>query len=140
MTALSPGPVAAESPAVVIAWAGSDSAARTWSPDESRALRGEAPKPIVPVKRQVDQVRPRHFAPAGASSLRPRDVPAWFEAMDRWTKRQRAEFSTHASATFTEMVAAPWFARAASGTPALAVNETSKARVGLASGVVSLGA
>jgi hypothetical protein len=84
--------VAAESPAVVIAWAGSDSAVRTWSPDESRALRGQAPKPVVPVKRQVDQVRPRHFAPAGASSLRPRDVPAWFEAMDRWTKRQRAEF------------------------------------------------
>ena len=84
--------VAQESPAVVIAWDGSDDVSRTWSPDESKALRGPAPAPAAPRKRQVEQVRPSRFAAVGAAALRARDIPAWFDAMDRWTRRQRVEF------------------------------------------------
>ncbi len=85
--------VAQETPAVVITWDGPEAAGRTWSPDESRALRGGRPSPPRPNRREVDQVRPqRYFAPAIGASVRKRDVPEWFAAMDRWTKRQRAEF------------------------------------------------
>lgn len=84
--------VAQESPAVVITWDGTDDVTRTWSPDESKALRGPAPALQAPRKRQVDQVRPSHFAAVGAAALRARDIPAWFDAMDRWTRRQRVEF------------------------------------------------
>lgn len=84
--------VAQESPAVVITWDGADAISRTWSPDESKVLRGEPPKVVVPKKRQVEQVKPSHFAPVGAAALKARDLPAWFKAMDRWTKSQRVEF------------------------------------------------
>jgi len=86
--------VAQDSPgAVMIMWGTPDSSDRTWSPDESRALRGGQSQLPAALPPQVEQVRPRVYGgPAGAGAVRLRDVPEWFAAMDRWTEKQRAEF------------------------------------------------
>ncbi|HYI44585.1 MAG TPA: M56 family metallopeptidase [Actinomycetota bacterium] len=84
--------VAEESPGAVMIMLGDPAASTgTWSPEESRRLRGSLALPQQDRQPQVQQVRPRTYAaPASGRAVRLKDVPAWFKAMDRWTTKQRA--------------------------------------------------
>lgn len=84
--------VAEESPGAVMIMLGDPETTHgTWSPEESRRLRGSLTLPQINRRPEVQQVRPRTYAaPASGRAVRLRDVPAWFEAMDRWTTKQRA--------------------------------------------------
>jgi Zn-dependent protease with chaperone function len=84
--------VAEESPGAVMIMLGDpDTTHGTWSPDESRQLRGSLAPPLRAHRPETLKVRPSIYAaPASGAAVRLRDVPAWFEAMDRWTTKQRA--------------------------------------------------
>jgi Zn-dependent protease with chaperone function len=81
--------------AVVITWGDiNTSGSQTWSPEEFRSLRrGGESVAVHRARPEVQQVRPRRYAvPVATGIVRLRDVPEWIAAMDRWTKKQRADF------------------------------------------------